>query len=125
MNFRPSGVIVDEKGHPCRVHRGHKDIDQPGHREVIAAVAGKCIRVIGGTFMSNAEVAAYFSSGTGACSKKSGTFYLVASQGFNLNGDLDGHFQTNKGEALNINLSTAAAVGCTFRYILTEAEDPT
>ena len=118
-----SGVLVDELAQPCRVHRGYADLDQTGHKVLVAAVPGKCIRIIAGTFISSAELQVYFSSGVNG-TKKSGTFYLVANQGFNLNQDTDGHLQSNKGESLNLYLGSSANIGCVFRYILTNCEDP-
>ncbi|MBS3927787.1 MAG: hypothetical protein KGZ65_04265 [Sphingomonadales bacterium] len=123
MSKRISGVIFDEANVGCRVHRSYADTSGTGLQLLQAGVPGKCIRILAGLLMSSGECAVYFASGAQG-SKKSGTYPLIVNQGFNLNKDDDGHFQTNKGEGLYINHGSSTTLGVTFRFILTEVEDP-
>ena len=119
--LKVSGVIYDEGGKPRRIYRGWADASQVGKNILVAGVAGFCVRVLSGIFMSDAQVNVFFSSGTDS-TKLTGTLPLVANQGFNLNQEDHGHFQSSLGESLNINLVSSANVGCCFRYILTDRE---
>lgn len=124
MIRRTSGIIIDEANVICRVHRSFSDTAGVGFKLIQEAIPGKCIRVLSGLLLSNAQVDIYFCSGP-QYAKKSGTYALISNQGFNLNSSDDGHFQTNKGEGLYLNHNASALIGFTFRFILTEVEDPT
>lgn len=86
-----------------------------GNTQVVAAVASKIIRVLSYNYTCNGTVNVKFQSNT---TDKSGLGYFVANTGKVCNWNPDGWFQTNSGEALNINLSGNVAVGGELTYIL-------
>lgn len=87
-----------------------------GASEVVAAVASKKIRVTQIVLMANAAVNVKFQS-DGSPTDLTGLLYLAANTGFAPGYDPTGHFETLSGEALDINLSGAIAVGGWLKYI--------
>lgn len=85
-----------------------------GNTSVVAAVTGKKIRVISVWVVANAAVNVKFQSAT---TDKTGLAYLAVNGGFVLPFSPVGHFETASGEALNINLSAAVAVGGSVTYV--------
>jgi hypothetical protein len=83
-----------------------------GNNEIVAAHAGKKIRLIAWWLTSNGTVNAKWRS---ANTDKSGLAYLVANAGVSVPAIDDGSeevwVETAAGEALNLNLSGAVAVG--------------
>jgi hypothetical protein len=85
-----------------------------GDTEVVAAVAGKRVRVVTGVLSFGGTVNAKFRSAT---TDLTGLYYgvLGAQVTFDHGGEgyggQKGHFQTEYGEALNLNLSGNVAVG--------------
>lgn len=85
-----------------------------GDNQVVAAVAGKRIRVYAGVFSFAGSVNAKWRSGT---TDLTGLYYGAANSQVSLDfggeglGGMRGHFETAQGEALNVNLSTNVAVG--------------
>lgn len=86
-----------------------------GATQIVAAVTGKKIRVLGIAYSVNAAVNVKWQSAT---TDKTGLFYhggaghgivMEAAQGF--------LFETDSAAALNINLSGAVAVGGQLRYV--------
>lgn len=87
-----------------------------GVTNILALVAGKKIRVLSLTLVANAAVNVKFQSHV-TPTDLTGLFYLGANGGFVLNFSPTGHFETITGEALDINLSGAVAVGGVLTYI--------
>lgn len=85
-----------------------------GNTSVVALVASKKIRVLAANFMANGTVNVKFQSNT---TDKTGLKYLVVNTGMVLPYCKTGWFETAAGEALNINLSAAIAVGGELVYI--------
>jgi hypothetical protein len=87
-----------------------------GDNEVVAAVTGpdKKIRVLSYVLMTNAAVNAKWRS---ASTDKSGLLYCGANGGAVAPFSPVGHFETVAGEALNLNLSGAVAVGGHVTYV--------
>lgn len=86
-----------------------------GDTELVAAVAGKRIRVISGVLSFGGTVNAKFNSG--GSTDLTGLYYGILGTAVPFDygpegmGGMRGHFETAPGEALNINLSGAVAVG--------------
>ena len=110
-----SGFIVDETVTMRGVLRASVDATGSGATEVVAAVPGFRIRVLALLVVVGSAVTVRFKSGTTAIS---------AGYPFEANGGMappinpHGWFQTAVGEALNIDLSLAAVVGCDVTYCL-------
>ncbi len=85
-----------------------------GATVVVAAVASKKIRVISYVVVANAAVNIKFQSNS---TDKTGLLYLAANGGVSGAYAPTGHFETASGEALNINLSAAVAVGGHVTYV--------
>lgn len=96
------------------------DASASGDNAIVAAVAGKRIRVIGYTIIAGAAVTAKWRSAT---TDISGGMALAANGGAAPSvsvlspGGMFGVLQTEPGEALNLNLSDAVAVGGHLVYI--------
>jgi len=114
-----SGMIQDENGNALAVSRAFADPASSGDNAVVAAVAGKIIRVLGFVLMNNVATAnnVRFRSATNSISCLFG-FGAIADGIVYGPYNLHGWFQTNAGEALNINLSAATAVGVQVVYVL-------
>ena len=84
-----------------------------GANAIVAAVSGKKIRVLGLLLSSSGIVNAKWQS---AASDKTGLTYMIASTSYVLPVSHVGWFETNVGEALNLNLSAAIAVGGVLVY---------
>lgn len=85
--------------------------------EVVTAVAGKRIIVTSLVLVANEAVNAKFQS-DGAATDLTGLFYLAANGGVVLPFQASGWFATIVGEALDIHLSAAKAVGGVLTYVL-------
>jgi hypothetical protein len=85
-----------------------------GDTAVVASVVSKKIRVLSYTIVSTDVNNVKFRS---AANDKTGLLYLGANGGAAVAFSPVGHFETNAGEALNINLSIAAAVGGHLVYV--------
>lgn len=85
-----------------------------GATVVVASVASKKIRIISYVVVANAAVNVKFQSNA---SDKTGLLYLAANGGVSGAYAPTGHFETASGEALNINLSAAVAVGGHVTYV--------
>lgn len=84
-----------------------------GSNEVIAAITGKRIRVVGLAVITTlANAIKFMSAATGI----SATLPLGANGGVVLPFNEHGWFQTAEGEALNINLGTATSTGVQVVY---------
>lgn len=97
------------------VLRTFKNASSIGATEVIAAVGSGSIRVVGIAFVSTATNTVKFQSGT---TDISATFPLGANGGVVLSFNEHGWFQTNAGEALNINMTAATATAIQVSYIV-------
>lgn len=86
-----------------------------GNNEVVAAVAGKIIRVMGYNYMANGTVNAKWRS---ANTDISGLGYLLANIGKVVPFSPAGWLETAAGEALNLNLSAGIPVGGELTYCL-------
>lgn len=85
-----------------------------GATAVVASVASKKIRVISYVVVANAAVNIKFQSNS---TDKTGLLYLAGNGGVSGAYAPTGHFETASGEALNINLSAAVAVGGHVTYV--------
>lgn len=88
-----------------------------GNTELIAAVTGRKIRVISYVIVCNAAVNVKFQSGS---TDITGLLYFAANGGAACTVEGLGCFQTAAGEALNINLSGAIAVGGHITYVVVD-----
>jgi uncharacterized protein YgiB involved in biofilm formation len=86
-----------------------------GDNAIVAAVTGKRIRVLAYALIANAAVNAKWRS---ASTDVTGLLYLAANGGVAAGFEGMGCFQTAAGEALNLNLSGAVAVGGHLTYVL-------
>lgn len=86
-----------------------------GDNTIVAAVTSKKIRVLSYTLMANAAVNAKWQSSVAG--DKSGLLYLAANGGVSSGFCPLGHFETVAGEALELNLSGAVAVGGHITYV--------
>jgi hypothetical protein len=86
-----------------------------GDNAIVAAVTGKRIRVLSYLLVANAAVNAKWRSAT---TDVTGLLYLAANGGAACAFEGLGCFQTAVGEALNLNLSGAVAVGGHCTYLL-------
>lgn len=87
-----------------------------GATQIVAAVSSKKIRVISFIFQCNAAVNVKFQSHV-TPTDKTGLFYNAANTGACGPYNPKGWFETISGEALDINLSGAVAVGGTLVYV--------
>ncbi len=85
-----------------------------GDNTVVAAVAGKKIRVLSYVFISSGTVTAIWQSGA---TDISGPMSFLASTGVSAGYNSKGHFETNAGEALQINQNSTAILGGHLTYI--------
>ena len=94
-----------------------------GSNTIVAAVANKRIRVLSYVIVAAGDVTVTWQSASNAIS---GGMPLAANGGAApaagqaTPGGLIGQFETNQGEALNLNLSAAVAVGGHITYIVTD-----
>jgi hypothetical protein len=89
-----------------------------GATQLVAAVAGKKIVVISYAVIVNAAVNVKFQSGS---TDLTGLMYFAANGGATVTVEGLGCFETAAGEALNINLSGAVAVGGHITYVIMNA----
>jgi hypothetical protein len=87
-----------------------------GATTIVAAVTSKKIRVLSYVITTNAAVNAKFQSHV-TPTDKTGLIYGGANGGVSSGYSPVGHFETVAGEALDINLSAAVAVGGHLTYI--------
>jgi hypothetical protein len=86
-----------------------------GDNAIVAAVAGGRIRVLAVTVIATLANNVKFRSAT---TDISATMPLGANGGFVLPFNEHGWFQTNVGEALNLNMTVATATGVQVHYIV-------
>jgi hypothetical protein len=88
-----------------------------GDQEIVAAVAGKVIRVLSVAFIAVTEVTVGFEShSAGGDAALTGVMSFPATGGMVLNHNPYGWFQTRVGEALHITLGGAVQVSGCFTY---------
>lgn len=87
-----------------------------GATTIVALVTSKKIRVLSAALVTNGAVNVKWQSHT-TVSDLTGLFYLGANGGYILPFSPLGHFETVAGEALDINLSGAVAVGGVITYV--------
>lgn len=85
-----------------------------GNTDIVAAVTGRRIRVVKFTLITDAAVDVKF---VGGSTDLTGLLSLAADGGLRETFDPTGHFQTEPGEALKINLGGAAVVGGYLQYV--------
>lgn len=85
-----------------------------GNTVLVAAVTGKKIRVLAFAFVSTLANSVKFQSAT---TDKSATFPVAANGGLSAPWNPAGWFETNAGEALNVNLSVATATGVQATFV--------
>jgi hypothetical protein len=86
-----------------------------GNTQILAAAPGMSIRVIDAAIVTTLANNVKFQSATNDISA---LFPLGANGGLVLPFNEHGWFQTNVGEALNLNLSVATATGVSINYII-------
>lgn len=87
-----------------------------GANIIVAAVTSKKIRVLSYVLVANAAVNAKWQSHT-TPTDLSGLLYLAANGGVSAPFSQVGHFESLSGESLDLNLSSAIAVGGHITYI--------
>jgi len=90
-----------------------------GDNTLVAAVAGKKIRVLSCFMIAAGTVSARFESGAGGTAL-TGQMPLIANSGFTANYNSAGWFETAAGAALNLELSAAIGVHGVLNYDLVE-----
>jgi hypothetical protein len=98
-----------------RIKRKVIDHATSGDNELVAAVAGKKIRVYNVVLISAGTVNVRFESGAGGTAL-TGQLNLIANVGFAPGHDPNGHFETAAGQALNLELSGAVSVDGWMTY---------
>lgn len=88
-----------------------------GDNEIVAAVAGKKIRVLSCLLIATGTVIVRFESGAGGAAL-TGQMPLVANSGFSLTYNSAGWWETAAGESLNLELSAAISVDGVLNYDL-------
>lgn len=111
--------MADDNGAMVVVQRAFADPAGIGDNLIVAAVAGKSIRVLAAMMMNNVATAqsARFRSSANSISPLN-AFGAVSNGIMQYLFNPQGWFQTNPGEALNLNLTAATAVGVMVTYIL-------
>ena len=109
------GFVIDEIGEMREVLRAIVDATASGDTVIVAAVAGKRIRVLGLILVGSAAVTVRFRSGV---TPISAGFPLAANGGMAPPVTAHGWAQTTVNEALNLNLSGIANVGGQILYCL-------
>ena len=92
------------------------DAATSGDNTIVAAVAGKKIRVLSGVLISSGTVNARFESGASGTAL-TGQMSLIANVGFQIPPCLWGNFETAASALLNLELSAAISVGGWITYI--------
>lgn len=92
------------------------DASSSGNNTIVAAVAGKKIRVLSYVLSFSGSVNVKWQSAAGG-TDISKLLYGAAGVSFNGSFSPAGHLQTAVGELLNLNLSAATAVGGHLTYI--------
>lgn len=107
------------------VYRGVQDapvsISTGGGNQVIAATAGKSIRVLSAVLLAAGETTITFETsgaGTSTGDDLTGPMAIAANGGFCLPHNPLGWFQADEGEALDIRLSAAVSVAGVINYVL-------
>jgi hypothetical protein len=106
--------IVNDFGQPIPPKFAAISAPNSGNNEVVAAVSGKKIRVLGYVLVASGAVNAKFRSTN---TDKTGLLYLAQNGGVSAPFSPVGHFETAAGEALNLNLSGSVAVGGHLVYV--------
>jgi uncharacterized membrane protein len=109
------GRIVDEQRRGRLVQRSYVTASASGNTQVIAAQGtGLKIRVLSLFVMAASAVNVKFQSAT---NDVTATFAVGANGGFVLPRNVDGWFQTNANEALNVNLGGAVSTGVLVTWV--------
>lgn len=95
------------------------DVAASGDNTIVAAVAGKKIRVISVFLVAAGSLTARFESGAGGTAK-TGQMNLAATGGIVLPANQFGWFETAAGQLLNLELSAATSVDGGLTYILVD-----
>lgn len=111
-----SGDILLGTGNAASPLRSAISAATSGNNTIVAAVAGKKIRVLAMSLSFSGTVNAKFQSGASG-TDKTGLFYGVANTQVVLPYNKLGWFETAAGALLNLNLSGAVAVGGVIDYI--------
>jgi hypothetical protein len=91
-----------------------KEVSSSGDNILLAGISGKKIRITSFSIQADAPVNVYFKSGS---TKISSIKYIPsAGSGFGRSDNDVGHIETNRGENLILNLSTAVNVSIDFTY---------
>lgn len=116
-NFEHSGYIrLAPPSDPAIVKRVPIDVASSGDNTVIAAVAGKKLRVISLFYLAAGTTTVRFESGASGTAL-TGQMQHVAQTGIVLPRNVDGWFETAVGDLLNIELSAAISVDGVLDYI--------
>ena len=107
-----SRSVMDTPAFPVK-HK-YLDVSSMGSTELVAAISGRQINVISLAVVSKLANDIKFLS---AATQISATMPLGNNGGYVLPHNLYGWFNTEVGEALNINLSAATATGVMITYI--------
>lgn len=111
-----TGIVVSDDGAVLVPKRAVIVASASGATTVVAAVTGKKIRVLSFVLSANAALNVKFQS-HGGPTDITGLLYLTDKSGIGASFSPAGHFETVAGEALDINLSAAVAVGGFLTYV--------
>ena len=110
-----SGFMLDQEGNPVFVNYAFATPALSGNTQMVAAqAAGVRIRVLAVYVHATLAVSVKFQSAT---TDITATFPVGANGGFVLPLNIQGWFQTNAAEALNINLGLGTSTGCLVVWI--------
>ncbi len=111
-----TGIVVSDGGAILTPKRAVITASSSGATTIVSAVTGKKIRVLSCGISANAAVNVKFQSHA-TPTDITGLLYLTDKGGYGAGFSPAGHFETVAGEALDINLSGAVAVGGFLTYV--------
>jgi len=111
-----TGTLMTASGTPALVKYAVIDAATSGDNSIVAAVAGKKIRVVSGFAIGAGTVTARFESGASGTAL-TGQMSIAVNTGFVLPYNPAGWFETAVGAALNLELSAAVSVDGSLSYV--------
>lgn len=96
------------------------DAESSGDNTLVAAVAGKKIRVLSAVLVATAAVNAFFQSAADGDALSGLMVFAAAGQTLTLPFNPAGWFETAAGELLNLNISGAVSVDGALTYVLVD-----
>jgi hypothetical protein len=119
VNAIQAGDSIEIAGTTYSVLRAFANATASGNAQVVAATAGKKVRVLKYSLTTSAAVNVYFGTSTGGTAISSTKYLAGAGSGLGASFCPFGQFaDTTAGDALQINLSATANVGVDLLYVL-------